>query len=168
MADKSSLSLLAMTRFRILAARFASELCEMKPSETRGRREDRALASPMARLQKKAGGSHHRSGRNSRPSLRGGFTVYSALSPGTGFLAPVFATMLGIIASATMLVHCAGHQHRDARTTRLGRPHDDRSSASKDAAIACGPPLPASRIVTIARTPLQRGGMGQANINFCK
>jgi hypothetical protein len=29
------------------------------------------------------------------------------------------ATMLRIIASATMLMHCAGHQHRDARTTRF-------------------------------------------------
>jgi hypothetical protein len=42
-------------------------------------------AAPMARLQKwKAGGSHHRQGRNNRHSLRDGFTAYRALSPETG------------------------------------------------------------------------------------
>jgi hypothetical protein len=37
---------------------------------------------------KKAGGSHHRLGLIIRPSLRGGFTAYSALSPGTGLSCP--------------------------------------------------------------------------------
>jgi hypothetical protein len=60
---------------------------------------------------------------NIRHSLRDGFTAYSALSPGTGFFAPVVARRKCVVASATMLAHCAGHQHRDARTTRLGRPH---------------------------------------------
>jgi hypothetical protein len=36
-----------------------------------------------------AGGSHHRISWIIRHSLRDGFTAYSALSPGTGFLAPV-------------------------------------------------------------------------------
>jgi hypothetical protein len=60
---------------------------------------------------------------NIRHSLRDGFTASSALSPGTGFIAPVIARRKCVVASATMLAHCARHQHRDARTTRLGRPH---------------------------------------------
>jgi len=78
----------------------------------------------MARLQKKAGGSHHRYEPDSRPSLRDGFTAYSVLSPGTGFLAPVFddnASHHRIRDNTS--THCAGHQHRDARTTRLDRAH---------------------------------------------
>jgi hypothetical protein len=44
----------------------------------------------MARQQiRKAAGSHRRFSRIIRHSLRDGFTAYSVLSPGTGFLAPV-------------------------------------------------------------------------------
>ena len=48
----------------------------------------------MARLQKKAGGSHHRFGQDI-PAFpaRMGYGLY-ALSPGTGFLAPVVRALV--------------------------------------------------------------------------
>jgi hypothetical protein len=55
-------------------------LAGRSPSKPRGRRECRALASPMAACNK-ARGSHHRFSRTSRHSPRNGFTAYSALSP---------------------------------------------------------------------------------------
>jgi hypothetical protein len=54
---------------------------EIAPAKMRGRRECRVQAAPMARLQKKAGGSHQRYCQNIRHSLRDGFNGCSALSP---------------------------------------------------------------------------------------
>ena len=75
--------------------------------EDRGRREGRELAAPMARLQKeKQAAVTTGSAETSRPSLRDGFTAYSALSPGTGFLAPA-RVMRWHHRVATTLARCA-------------------------------------------------------------
>ena len=72
---------------RILAARGARALRRLPPSERRGRREDRVRAAPAvscAKLHKKHAHEHTGSAEAIRPSLRNGFTAYSALSPVTG------------------------------------------------------------------------------------
>ena len=81
-------------------------------SESRGRREGRALAAPVARLQKKmqAAGTTG-SAETARPSPRNGFTTYFALSPGTGFVAPV--------------AHDARQKHRELGiSSGMPGPHD--------------------------------------------
>jgi hypothetical protein len=102
------------------------ELCSHTlPPENRGRREDRVRAAPAvscAMCTKKCAHEHTGSAESIRPSLRNGFTAYSALSPATNscchrrlriddFAHPGWAgkTSAGLT-SAT-----------DARTTRLHR-----------------------------------------------
>jgi hypothetical protein len=56
------------------------------PSKDRGRREDRVRAAPAvscAMCTKKCAHEHTGSAESIRPSLRNGFTAYSALSPAT-------------------------------------------------------------------------------------
>jgi hypothetical protein len=108
---------------------------------------------------KKAGGSHHRCSRSTGIPCAIVLTLIRDL-PGDRLVVPVFATILRIIASATMRTHCAGHQHRDARTTRLhvrirlARPRE-RSRLPRQSRL----PHPTSRIVTIARNaPLVEAG----------
>src|SRR5258708_18909716 len=58
----------------------------------RGRRESRVRAAPAvsrARCAQEHAHEHTGSAESIRPSLRNGFTAYSALSPVTGFLATV-------------------------------------------------------------------------------
>src|SRR4051794_9373168 len=62
---------------------------------------------------------NHRLRPNIRPSLRGGFSGVYVISPGTGFLAPVLATLLRIIASATMRKSIAR-----GISTGMPEPHD--------------------------------------------
>jgi hypothetical protein len=103
---------------------FASELCRVdRPQDERaqGMPGEGLTHGPPA--ERKCRRQSPQDQPNIRHSLRDGFTASSALSPGTGFIAPVIARRKCVVASATMLAHCARHQHRDARTTRLGRPH---------------------------------------------
>jgi len=48
-----------LTYVRRLATPFAPKLCERITLEIRGRREDRTLAAPMARVQKKSTRQNH-------------------------------------------------------------------------------------------------------------
>src|SRR6266404_7642185 len=80
-----------------LAARCAralqSHLC---PSEYRGRRESRVRAAPAvsrARCAQEHAHEHTGSAESIRPSLRNGFTAYSALSSVTGLFATVASQM---------------------------------------------------------------------------
>ncbi|MEH2567712.1 hypothetical protein V1289_007339 [Bradyrhizobium sp. AZCC 2289] len=69
----------------------------VSPPENRGRREDRVRAAPAvsrAICTKESAHEHTGSAENIRPSLRNGFTAYSALSPATGFLATVAGGIL--------------------------------------------------------------------------
>src|SRR5216684_5683768 len=62
------------------------------PSENRGRRESRVRAAPAvsrARCAQEHAHEHTGSAESIRPSLRNGFTAYSALSPVTGLFATV-------------------------------------------------------------------------------
>jgi len=131
----------------------------MDPRKTRGRRECRELAAPMARLRKKmqAAGTTG-SAETSRHSPRDGFHVYSVLSPVYGCLATV---AVGIIT-----------RQLSASVAAPG-PHDFtsascRSSACKHAAAPRGHRLPASRVVTIAIRPSWRSRMGAIEHSFWK
>jgi len=112
------------------------------------------LVAPMVRVQQRSTRQNHRRRPNIRPSLRDGFTAYSALSPGTGVLAPVFATMLRIIASATMRKRIArdistgmSGPHGLAVRIKVVRPRDQpRCNPTR-------PPHPTSTFVTIAKRP---------------
>src|SRR2546430_6128787 len=69
--------------------RFASSFALF---EIRGRREDRVLAAPAvsrAIAHRKRAHEHTGSAETLRPSLRNGFTAYSALSPVNGSFATV-------------------------------------------------------------------------------
>jgi hypothetical protein len=69
---------------RVFRARFASDVAL---SEIRGRRESRVRAAPAvscAKCANKDAHEHTGSAEAIRPSLRNGFTAYSALSPVTG------------------------------------------------------------------------------------
>ena len=60
---------------------------------------------------------------------------------------------------------CAGHQRRDARTTRLDRAHQRRSSARMNhAATSIRPPHPASTSVTTAKRPSCETGRGHTTM----
>src|ERR1700676_3944411 len=66
--------------------------CSLPPPEIRGRRESRVRAAPAvscAMCTKKCAHEHTGSAESIRPSLRNGFTAYSALSPVTGCFATV-------------------------------------------------------------------------------
>jgi hypothetical protein len=85
----------------MFSRRVAPELCETRPSDIERAQERPGICRyPWSACSKKARGRTTGSANN-RPSLRNGLTAYSALSPGTGFLAPVFATMRQRIARAS-------------------------------------------------------------------
>jgi hypothetical protein len=67
----------ADTRSRSRDAIRARALRSDRPRHIRGRREDRALAAPMARVQKKARGRTTGLAKHAQPSLRDGFTAYT-------------------------------------------------------------------------------------------
>ena len=74
-------------RFRIPAAASARVVPKIPPSKDRGRRESRVRAAPAvscAMCTKKCAHEHTGSAESIRPSLRNGFTAYSALSPVNG------------------------------------------------------------------------------------
>ena len=71
---------------------FARGLLQFPALFIRGRREDRVHAAPAvsrANAHGKSAHEHTGSAETLRPSLRNGFTAYSALSPVNGFLATV-------------------------------------------------------------------------------
>jgi hypothetical protein len=79
---------LAMTTKRTTSfpRRDAPGLCMNYSPKRRGRREDRVRAAPAvscAMCTKKCAHEHTGSAESIRPSLRNGFTAYSALSPAT-------------------------------------------------------------------------------------
>ena len=90
------------------------KLCtKSRPSENRGRREDRVRAAPAvscAMCAKRRAHEHTGSAGAFRPSLRSGFTAYFVLSPVNGFLATVAPEKLA-------------SQELDASTAASG-PHD--------------------------------------------
>src|SRR5881397_2701886 len=90
---------LAMTVDTVSPSRDAlrPRFAEIPFPPTRGRREDRVRAAPAvscAMCTKKCAHEHTGPAESIRPSLRDGFTAYSALSPVTGFLATVAAQIL--------------------------------------------------------------------------
>ncbi len=136
---------------RVLAARFASELCEQSPSS-----EARAQGRPGV-------GSHpwpacRKECRRQSPQVRAGQPAFPArwlyglyvISPGTGLIAPVFATTL---------TRCA-----DISTGMPG-PHDfavrigSSVCVNDHAAARRAHRIPHPTLVTIARRPSHRGGM---------
>jgi hypothetical protein len=111
-----------------LAARSASECCPSHPQK-KGRREGRELAAPMAPVRKEMHGARTTGpAETSRPSLREWVTAYTCSPQGPAFL-PLSCARL------VKALH-AWPQHREARTTRLHRPHRCRSSDGIDTSIA--------------------------------
>ncbi len=101
--------------------------------ENRGRREGRVQVAPMVRVQKESTRQNHRYEPDIRPSLRDGFTAYSALSPGTGVLAPVASALRR---SARLASASGGQDHTaspcasgcsSARTSHAATRHAHRS-----------------------------------------
>jgi hypothetical protein len=86
-----------------------------------------------------------------------GFTTYFALSPGTGLSCPRHRRDAQA-SSPTW------HQRRDARTTRLRRPHR-KALVSRS---ACGHRIPPPTFMTIAKRPSCGGRTGGANHTFLK
>ena len=107
-----------------------------------GRREGRVQAAPMARLRKKC--------RRQVPQVLPNTPAFPARRSSR-----LYAVALVRRACwppfATMLAHCAGHQHRGVRTLRLHVRKRSFVGASEDTLRSLGPSLPASRVVTIAR-----------------
>jgi len=83
----------------------------------RGRREDRVPIAPMVRVQQEARGRTTGTAETTGLPCAMALRLIRALL-GTGVLAPVFATMLRIIASATMLGTARGI------STGMPGPHD--------------------------------------------
>jgi hypothetical protein len=142
------------SQHRILAAWCARVFQNSSPSKkTEGAGKAGCRSHPWSACNKKARGRTTGT-PDIRPSLHNGLTAYSALSPGTGVLAPVFATMLRIIASAAM-------RKRIARGISTGMPGPHglavriglfvRATVSR--CNPTRPPHPASTFVTIAIRP---------------
>src|SRR5690349_8396365 len=116
-----------------------------------------------------ARGRNHRFGRDFRPSLRDGVNAYTRSPRGPAFLPPLSATMLRIIASATM-------RRRIARgiSTGMPGPHDFTSAPCRSSAHETHAathrvhriPLPTS--VTIAIRPLSGTERGHDNADLGK
>jgi hypothetical protein len=122
-----------------LAARSARGLWVTFAPENRGRRESRMRAAPAvscAKCTKKYAHEHTGSAENIRPSLRSGFTAYFALSLVSRALLPPSlrgsrARSIWIDAQPQSLTPASG-----ARTTRLRRPRELRSSCATAASTA--------------------------------
>ena len=92
---------------------------------------------------KKAGGRRHRIGRTSGLPCAMVLTVSFALSPGTGLSC----------SRREQIVLLTWPQRREARTTRLRRPHRLVRPRAKRAAIRCVHRIPWPTFVTIAKRP---------------
>ena len=127
------------------------ELDRNRPFERQGRRECRALAAthgPPAT--KNAGGSHHRSSRTSGIPCAMGLRIIRAL-PGDRLDCPRFAP------TRFRALRRTPAPGRQDHATSPSAPISRRATAPDEPR----PPHPTSRIVTIARTPLARGGMAR-------
>jgi hypothetical protein len=111
-----------------------------RPRKSRGRREGRELAAPMARVRKKMHAAVTTgSAGTSRPSLRDGVTVAPRSPRGPALLPP--SPVRSSKQARTW------HQHRDSRTTRLGRPQVHvRPRDQITLARPRSPPLPALHV----------------------
>jgi hypothetical protein len=108
------------------------ELCENKTLKARGAGKTGYRLIPMAPVREECTGQEPQAQPDDPAFPARCLAAYSALSPGTGVLAPVTRN------DANPSLR-PWRQHRDARTTQLDRPHRDRSSAStRKAAISCG------------------------------
>ncbi len=132
------------------------------PLRRRGHGECRALAAPMARLQKKS----RRQSPQVQPRTPG---IPRAMVLTAASRSPRCAGLSGHRIAQRACARCAGHQHRDARTTRLDRAHQRRSSARlSHAATSTRPPHPASTFVTTAKRPSCETGRTRGKHDFWK
>ena len=129
-----------------------SRSCPSKSERAQGMPGEGLTHGPPAT--RKAGGSHHRCSRSSGIPCAMGYGLYE-VSPGTGFLAPVFA-----------ITRFA--RYADISTGMPG-PHDFAVRLRRDRlSRPPRPPLPASTLVTIGRNvPLHRGGMACSIVVIC-
>ncbi len=151
-------AVLAMTTLRYLAVidrtdarlQFRGMTCpgyarSAHPHRTGGRREGRALAAPVARLLKKmqAAGTTG-SAEITRPSLRDGLHAYMQASWRSACWPPC---------ATTRFSRCAVIPASRYQNPATSRPRELRSSAHRKRTCCefSRPPLPASRVVTIAR-----------------
>ncbi len=148
--DTAYVASFAGSWLHVPAARSAPELCLLThPHRTGGRREGRAPAAPVARLLKKmqAAGTTG-SAEIARPSLRDGLHAYMQASWRSGFLAAMRDNALAHIVRR--------YQRRGIRTLQLHvrknivRPHI-QDMLPRTCCEPSRPPLPAPRVVTIAR-----------------
>jgi hypothetical protein len=104
------------------------------PRKSRGRREGRELAAPMARLQKrKQAAVTTGSAETSRPSLREWVTAYTRSPRGPALLPPSPATPVKSIANLASAPGCQDHTTSPSvttrvRPTRLSRPSQPAST----------------------------------------
>ena len=156
------------TRLLVLAAHLAPELCPSShPLDTEGAGKTGRWPRPWPACRKKAGGSHHRSGRT-RPAFpaRLVLTAYTCSPRGPALLPP---------SPARSSLRETWHQHRDARTTRFRRPRQPVRRRSENSAAhrrVHRIPLPTS--VTIAIRPSggterahHKSDLGSARSNLC-
>ena len=125
--------------------RFSPELCfVMSPSDVRGRREGRVPAGtrgPLCEVALRRIAQRHTGvAETTRPSLRGGFTAYAVLSPGSDALLPPSPCGWLMCASGrtTRITTRLGAQTPGARTTRFCR--------TRTAPVVC-----ARRSLTVSR-----------------
>jgi hypothetical protein len=128
-----------------------------RPSKQRAQGRPDAWPAPMARLQTKSRRQSPQVGRTTGLPCAMVGRLIRAL-PGDRLSCPRVAT--------TRDTRCAGHQHRDARTTRFrrrigyGRPREMTHAATRHAHR-----IPHPTSVTTAKRPLMRGRMAYQIIN---
>jgi hypothetical protein len=131
---------------RVLAARSRPSHVDLHPQISRGRREGRVLAAPMARVQQKSTRQNHRYEPNNRPSLRDGFNAYTYSPRGSALLPPSLTMLVNGIANLAPAPRRQDHT--------ISRPHRCRSSARECALqLRCGHRIPRPTFVTIAKRP---------------
>jgi hypothetical protein len=119
---------ISRTNHRVLAAHSPSCAIFTCPHKIRGRRECRVKASPMARLQKSKQAAVTTGSAESSGIPCAMVLTLIARSPWEpGFLAPI---------AREIIISRTWPQRREARTTRLRRPHRRRSSGDAGTSIA--------------------------------
>jgi hypothetical protein len=145
------------TRPRVPAACSARVVFEIiRPSKTRGRRECRVKASPMARQQQEKLAAVT-TGAADHPAFPARWlTAYTRSPRGPAFLPPSSARRVE-------------HRHRLGTSTGMPGPHDFAVRVRRVRLTRPPrPPLPASTLVTIGRNaPLHRGGMACSIVVIC-
>src|SRR5881275_2383078 len=113
-----------------ISRRDASEVCKKFPALERqraqGRPGARCTRGLVCNVHKKCAHEHTGPAESIRPSLRNGFTAYSALSPVNGFLATVAAPDMGLAqldaSTAASGPHDFAVRSSRARQSQLSRP----------------------------------------------